>query len=209
MSHTISQVADREWGWTAAVGCVVGVLAYVAAAALDLSGPALVTLSALFGFGITFGSLGLYHALARDAAPKVGAAGAVCNVVAGALVVAMLLVQLASRAPGSVSARLLQPVHLGLDVAWDLYIGVGTLAFAYVAWRHPALGRALGLLGALAATLLLVLNVATFPTPPAAADSVDVGPAVGLWYLAVGLRMAWALTRSRALAAVPHVAPTS
>jgi len=44
------------------------------------------------------------------------------------------------------------------------------------------------------------LNLATFPTPPAEAHLVDLGPAVGLWYLAVSIQMwrslGWAKERS-------------
>jgi len=37
---------------------------------------------------------------------------------------------------------------------------------------------------------LLVLNLQTFPTPPANAGLFDLGPVLGLWYLAVTIQVA-------------------
>ena len=37
--------------------------------------------------------------------------------------------------------------------------------------------------------LLVVLNVVTFPTPPADAGLFDIGPFVGLWYLFLMIRV--------------------
>jgi hypothetical protein len=54
----------------------------------------------------------------------------------------------------------------------------------------------------LIATGLLVLNLATFPLPPASAGSLDLGPVAGLWYLAITVQMfrsfGWAEARIRA-----------
>jgi hypothetical protein len=103
--------------------------------------------------------------------------GAGANALAGALLSASLLVQLAVKdETGDGPAAELEAVWLGLDVAWDAYIGLGTILFGISALAHPRLGAA-----------LLVLNLASFPTPPANAGSIDIGPLVGLWYLAVTL----------------------
>jgi hypothetical protein len=45
-------------------------------------------------------------------------------------------------------------------------------------------GWILGTAGVLIAVALLILNLWTFPTTPAAKDLVDLGPLLGLWYLA-------------------------
>jgi hypothetical protein len=42
----------------------------------------------------------------------------------------------------------------------------------------------MGIAGLALAAAVLALNLSTFPTPPAEAGLVDVGPAIGLWYLA-------------------------
>jgi hypothetical protein len=41
---------------------------------------------------------------------------------------------------------------------------------------------------------LLVFNLSTFPKPPGDTGLIDVGPLVGLWYLAVALRI-WSSMR--------------
>ena len=50
--------------------------------------------------------------------------------------------------------------------------------------------------GLVLGVLVIALNLATFPTPPAEADSFDIGPLVGIWYLVVTLQswrsLAWA-----------------
>ncbi len=87
-------------------------------------------------------------------------------------------------------------VWLGLDVAWDVYIGLGTLCFAVASCSHPRIGRIVGVAGVLIAVGLLALNFYTFPEPPAEVGLVDLGPLVGLWYLLVTIlvfrSLAWA-----------------
>lgn len=124
------------------------------------------------------------------------------NALAGALLTAMLLVQLAvgvrsSEGPGRDAVS----IWLGLDVAWDIYVGLGTLLFGLAAVRHPRLGRLVGSAGVVIAVGLLVLNLYTFPTPPAEAGLVDLGPAVGLWYLVVTVMVLRSLKWARSSAA--------
>ena len=44
--------------------------------------------------------------------------------------------------------------------------------------------------GLVLGALVVVLNILSFPTPPAEVGSVDVGPVLGLWYLAATVQ-AW------------------
>jgi hypothetical protein len=99
------------------------------------------------------------------------------------LFTSMILVQIAAGMRGE-GARAIA-VWLGLDVAFDVYIGVGTIFLAVAVMRHEWFGRAFGLTGLAVAVVMLVLNLATFPTPPANAGLFDMGPFVGLWYLAI------------------------
>jgi hypothetical protein len=122
-------------------------------------------------------------------------------VIAGVIVTLMLLVQMSvaayfREAMSEESSPALQAtwqgvnqVQLGLDVAWDVFIGIGTLLFAVSVLGHPRLGRLFGGTGIVIAIGLLILNFATFPTPPAEAGSVDLGPLVGLWYLSVSIQV--------------------
>lgn len=86
-------------------------------------------------------------------------------------------------------------VDMGIDVAWDLFIGT-SLIFLSVAlkgcqsfgiwWATPAI-----LLG----ILLIVLNVITFPWPPNTRGLHDIGPAVGLYIIALSARLTFLGTR--------------
>ncbi|MDH3198988.1 MAG: hypothetical protein OEO21_12195, partial [Candidatus Krumholzibacteria bacterium] len=55
--------------------------------------------------------------------------------------------------------------------------------------RHPRFGKAMGIAGLFLGAAVAGLNLLTFPTPPAEAGLVDVGPAIGLWYLAATILM--------------------
>ena len=117
-------------------------------------------------------------------------AAAVLNGLGGALFTAMVLVQMAvAHETGDRTERPLQAVWLGLDVAWDAYIGLGTVLFGVSMFRHPRFGRVFGTGGIVLGLGLLVLNLYTFPTPPANAGLIDLGPFIGLWYLAVSIQM--------------------
>ncbi len=185
-------IEDSEIRWVK-VGIVGGFAAsvlYPLALFAPLPLAATAAVGSLLGPAIGVGSLGLYH-LIRLHEPSVAAAlGAVHNAVAGALLTAMVLVQLAVRArvPGGVGD--VGGVWLGLDVAWDVYIGLGTLAFAWAMRRHPRFGWWFAAPGLVLGLLVVILNLVPFPTPPAKAGLFDVGPFVGLWYLASTIQ-AW------------------
>ena len=155
-------------------------------------------------FGATaigVGSLGRYH-LIRLHAPSVAAAvGAGHNIIAGALFTGMALVQLAVRARAPEGARDLVGDWLDLDVAWDVYIGLGTLVFAWAMRSHPRYRWAFAAPGLALGLLVIVVNLMPFPVPPAEAGSFDVGPFVGLWYLAATIQawrsLPWARQRCR------------
>jgi hypothetical protein len=158
-----------------------------------------ITLAAAVGPLLGLACLGLYRFL-RLHQPSVSAQmAAACNLLAGALFTTMLLVQIAVRlrAAGQPVDRQVVAVWLGLDVAWDVYIALGTALFARAMWTHPRLGPAFAISGILLAVSLLGLNVATFPEPPAESNLLDLGPFVGLWYLAVTIQMWRSLTWAR------------
>ena len=98
----------------------------------------------------------------------------------------MVLVQLAVRhhvADLSGSSELVG-VWLGLDVAWVIYIGLGTISFAWAMLSHPRFRWPFAVPGFGLGILVVLLNLHAFPIPPGEAGSIDVGPFVGLWYLA-------------------------
>lgn len=158
------------------------------------------TLASLMGPLVGISGWGLRELITLDRRRVSADLGAAGNALAGALLTAMLLVQIAAgmRAGGERVDPGLVSVWLGLDVAWDIYIGLGTLFFAFAMLKHPRLGAVLGSIGLVLALLLLVLNFWTFPQPPGEAGLIDVGPLVAAWYLAVTIMSLRALPWVRA-----------
>ena len=56
-------------------------------------------------------------------------------------------------------------------------------------FNHPKFGKIFSLTGIIISILLISFNVMTFPTPPAESGSVDLGPILGLWGLAVTINI--------------------
>ena len=151
----------------------------------------------LFGPFLALSSAGLYHFITLHKKTLAATAAVVSNIIAGVLITTMLLVQIAIRSsqPPVIDEtskwiwKSINQVHLGLDVAWDVYIFFGTLLFAVSMFNHPKLGKIVSLIGIIISLLLIILNAISFPVPPADAGLFDAGPLVGLWYFVVTLLM--------------------
>lgn len=165
-------------------------------------------IGASFGPALAVASIALAHVLqARRRAPAVELA-AVFNSLAGALVTAMIIVQLAinySTAPAAsdqlntLFKRRLWDVVLGLDVSFDVFIGLATLLFAVNMLRDPRFGRIIGWAGVFVAIVpLLGANIYFFPDPPYVHGFPHVGIFTGLWYLAVVVLMVRSARNGRA-----------
>lgn len=150
-----------------------------------------VILAAAVGPLLGLASIGLYRFLRLHQSSVSAQLAAACNFLAGGLFSTMLLVQLAVRirAAGQPIDQQIVAVWLGLDVAWDMYIALGTALFAWAMWAHPRFGRLFAVSGILLAALLLAFNFYAFPEPPGDINLVDLGPLVGLWYLVVTVQM--------------------
>lgn len=178
----------------ALVAGVAGILAnvtYVLAAAVPVGESAESVLASLFGPLIAGASVALYFLLAAERPTLAGQVAAIANVVAGGLVTAMVLVQLAVDDVTGLSPEVneaFEHVEFGLDLAWDVFLVAGTVLFGCAMLADRRFGRWFGIAGIVVAAALYVLNFATFPTPPASSGLVDLGPIVGLWYLAVSIR---------------------
>jgi hypothetical protein len=146
-------------------------------------------------------SYGLYTFVAAEnesAANSLALLFAVCGFTT---VLAMLVVQLAVGAGlGEItqgldedSARALRRglrlIDHGLDVAWDMLIGIA-LVFSGASIRpRRGLGLAWAVPSAALGVALIALNAATFPWPPAARGLFDVGPLIGLFVFALAARL--------------------
>jgi hypothetical protein len=174
--------AEEDVMMRSAVQGLVIAQAYPLVAFAPLPKLAATALAACFGPALGMASFGLRRLLDWETPLVSSALGSLLNALAGGLFSAMALVQMAvgySVGQEKVSAQV-NAVWLGLDVAWDAYIGLGTICFALAMLRHPCFGRVFAFPGLAIAAGLLALNFFTFPTPPASAGLVDLGPAVGL-----------------------------
>jgi hypothetical protein len=194
----------RKWIVTGMTCGLIGGISYPLLIFVPLPEPVMLPLAFAFGPLLSVSSVGLYHLIGLHRKTVSLQIATIANVTAGIVVNLMIIVQLAVRkamqgyleeAGDEAAADMLRwiwrgvdKVQQGLDVSWDVFLATGTFLFALNMMRHPRFGRLYGWPGVLIAAALLVLNLASFPTPPASAGSVDVGPLVGLWYLVVAIR---------------------
>jgi hypothetical protein len=188
---TSSQELDYGWTPVTALSGIAGVVAYIVVglASHSTSNIIAVPLSFAFAFGITVSSIGLYHILGGATGSRMGLIAAVANIIAAAQLLAMIMVQASVWAMVDQPDVTLKAVWWGLDVAWDLYVGMGTILFALCMFGRRGLGTWLAVPGLLIGSILLIFNIATFPIPPVDAGRADPGPLVGLWYLVVYVRL--------------------
>ena len=188
---TSSKELDYRWAGATAISGIVGIVAYIGTIAASHSTSPIIAVPLLFAFafGITVSSIGLYHILGGTTGSRMALIAAVANVIAAAQLLAMLMVQMSVYSVVQQPDAALKAVWWGLDVAWDLYVGTGTILFALCMFGRRGLGAWLAVPGLLIGSLLLIFNIATFPNPPDTVGLVDFGPLVGLWYLVVYVRL--------------------
>ena len=85
-------------------------------------------------------------------------------------------------------------VQNGINYAYDLFLDLAILFLALALWRHPRPGKILAVAGIALAAVHFALKLIAFPEPPAEAGLFDVGPAVGLWFLAL---LVWMVVERR------------
>ena len=182
-----------RWRLIASVTGLAAVAAYALLVSVLPSNKVGAVIASLFGPLVACASVGLYRVLAWRRETIAGLLAAIANVAAGALVVAMLLVQIAlddaeEQAPGldASTERVFDHVHFGLDLAWDTFICLGTFLFGLAMLRRRGFGLVAGGAGIVIAIAVYAVNFATFPEPPSD-SAVDLGPLIGLWYAAVSV----------------------
>jgi len=167
--------------------------------------PAVATMASVFGVSLSIASAGGYYFIGLHRKTITLQIGVVANIIAGVLITSMLLIQLGvnatmetilTEAAGTGMTDVarsiwlaVDQVQLGLDVAWDVYLSLGSILIAWNLKDHPRFGSFYGWLGIIIASSLLVLNLATFPTPPSQAGLIDLGPLLGLWSLAMSIQV--------------------
>ena len=166
-------------------------------------------LAAAMGLLLSLASIGLYQVLKLYRKTVKLQIAVLFNIIAGVLLNLMFMVQLTVREfmKGYIDQatneyaqetyemiwKSVDKVQLGMDLSWDIYLSVGTFLFALSMLTHPRFGKIFGWLGMSFALLLLYFNFISFPVPPGEAGLIDFGPAIGLWYLAVAIRILFSL----------------
>jgi hypothetical protein len=127
------------------------------------------------------------------------------GIIAGVMVTAMLVIQvgnnmvradlLASASDESAKEAVrtawgaVNRVQYLLDVVWDIFICSATVLIGVAMLGHSRFGKVWGGAGIVSGLALLVLNLESFPYGPGDVGSIDLGPLVALWMLAVFVRV--------------------
>lgn len=202
---------EAKWIKTGITCGFLTMLIYPSMLFLDIPIQFTLILACSFGILLMIASIGLYHFIALNRKTVSLQVGVLFNIIGCAVVVMMLTIQLGmvsvkqNTDPGlqkdtvNYILHFINTIQLSLDVVWDIFLSLGTILLALNMLSHPKLGRFIGISGMIIAAGLLVLNISTFPIPPAEAGSFDLGPVCALWYLAVTIMitigMKWARER--------------
>jgi hypothetical protein len=172
-----------------------------------ISFPLQVTLVLACSFGILLmiASIGLYNFISLAKKTVSLQIGTLFNIIGSSVVTMMFTIQLAlfqTKLSSSIEItkemknyifQFPNTIQLGLDVVWDIFLGIGTILLAFNMFTHPRFGKVFSISGMVIALALLILNISAFPVPPGEAGSIDLGPLVALWYLAVTIRIAMSM----------------
>lgn len=188
---------SEAWIKQGSTAGIISVLAYMGAATGLIGGQAGLSLAFAFGPLLSIGFVGFYYFIKSDRNSPILQISTLFGVIAGSIVNMMLVVQQAlfegvskaDRAAMGAAWSGLNWIQLGLDVSWDIYIGVATVLLGLTMWSHPRFGKIFAIISVGLGVALLVLNMSTFPVPPGDAGSVDIGPFVGLWFLVLAIRV--------------------
>jgi hypothetical protein len=146
-------------------------------------------------------SYGLHSFIAAERESAANRLAFVFAAVAFTTVLGMIVVQLAVGAgigditkgldeqAGTALRRGLRMIDLGLDVAWDMLIGTALILWGVAMRRRGGLGPGWGIPSGVFGVVLIALNAATFPWPPGDRGLIDVGPFIGLFMLALAVRL--------------------
>ena len=201
------QISPWVWARLAAISGILGVACYFCAAFLPF--PDMLSRLLVFAFGplIIVSFLGLYRFL-TDHKDRIALHIAfVFGVIAGTLLTTMLVIQIGNNmvraellaAAGSEAAKeairvsweAVNRIQYLLDIVWDIFITISLMLFGYALIHHPRFGKIWGISGILVCCALLVLNLLSFPEPPAESGSVDLGPLTAIWMFALYVRLAF------------------
>ena len=193
-----------SWSRLAGSALALGILAYFVAAFEPLPDAATRLFAFAFGPLLCVSFLAIHRYMSRHHDGPVLQLACLFGIIAGVLVTTMLVLQIgnnmvrtdllasaeteAARDSITLTWSAVNRVQFLLDVVWDIFILAALILLGAAMLSHPRFGKIWGGLGILVSAAALVLNLQTFPFPPAEAGSVDLGPLVALWMLAASIR---------------------
>ena len=197
----------RLWIWGGVAG-VVSLCCYILA--ITVSWPetqtgtsvSLVVVSGFPILGIVY-SFALYNYVAMEREKVSNRLGIIFAVAAFTTLLAMIVVQLAVVASiaditrdldvqvAKAIQRGLRMIDHGLDVTWDFLGGMMLVCWGLAIRRRKGFGTIWGIASLVFGIAIVVLNAATFPYPPADRGLFDLGPVIGVFMLAMSVRLAF------------------
>lgn len=155
-------------------------------------------------FGI-LNSYAIYRILATERQGSMNRLAYLFSVIAFSFVTIMITIQESVRiaisqryldAAGSIKQELYQTIYLaldgvdlGIDLAWDLFLGLSIILAGIVMLKHSRFKALFGIPSIFCGVLLLILNGITAPIPPDAKGFFDAGALVGLYGLILSVYM--------------------
>lgn len=150
--------------------------------------------------GIVF-SYGIHSAVAAEKESTANRLGFVFAVAAFAMLLGMIIAQLAvgagigeiakglDEATARALRRGLRLIDLGLDVAWDFLIGTAMIFWGVALRGRSGFGPGWGVPLVVLGLALILLNASTFPWPPGSHGLFDIGPWIALFFVGMGGRL--------------------
>jgi hypothetical protein len=150
--------------------------------------------------GIVF-SYGIHSAVAAEKESAANRLGFVFAVAAFAMLLGMIIAQLAvgagigeiakglDEATARALRRGLRLIDLGLDVAWDFLIGTAMIFWGVALRGRSGFGPGWGVPLVVLGLALILLNASTFPWPPGSHGLFDIGPWIALFFVGMGVRL--------------------
>ncbi len=195
----------RAWVKSGLAG-IVGVGCYFLAVLIPWpdnqfgSSAGLLVISGFPILGIVF-SYGIHSAVAAEKEGTANRLGFVFAVAAFAMLLGMIIAQLAVGAgigemtkglddtTANALRRGLRLIDLGLDVAWDFLIGTAMIFWGVALRGRRGFGPGWGVPLIVLGIALIVLNASTFPWPPGTHGLFDIGPWIALYFVGIGGRL--------------------
>jgi len=185
---------------TGAIAGLLSIICYFGAAVLPLPQSIGNLLGFAFGPLIVVSYIGIYALWSQRNDGALIRISYVFGIIYGAIVTSLIFIQVANnmwhneymalaetenaKETLSIIHRAVNRVQAALDVAFDIFVTVSVILLGIVLLKDSIASKIFGITGIMIATLLLVLNLYTFPDGPYEAGLFDAGPFLGLWYAA-------------------------